>query len=319
MPNTRTNVICGRVDKLQIVPFEGALGAEIKGLSLREMDDNTFRVLHHAYLDHLMLLIRDQELTDADLVALARRFGSIEMPPRAEERAQSHRSDGVPEITVVSNVKVDGTPVGELGDGEVDWHSDFSFREVIASMRVLYAIELPPSGQGANTEFANTYAAWDMMPAQLRERVIERTIKHDIAYDTNRNVRRGAVASEDVREGKGPNHPIVSCHPETGCNSLFLGRRYRHYVNGCSIEESEALLDELWVHETQLGLRIVHEWHLGDVVLWDNRCTVHRRGAFNPSGRRVLHAAQVKGHKPFKASDAIARPPHPRYRSSIKH
>jgi taurine dioxygenase len=127
----------------------------------------------------------------------------------------------------------------------------------------------------------------------LRQRVVGKTIKHDTAYDTNRNLRRGAVAVADLTLGKGPNHPIVSCHPETGCNSLFLGRRFRHYVNGISIAESDALLDELWAHETQPAFRIEHEWRLGDVVLWDNRCTIHRRGAFNPAGRRVLHAAQV--------------------------
>ena len=311
-------VISGRFANLEVIPFQGALGAEIKGLNLGAVDDDSFKVLHRAYLDHLVVLVRDQELSDADLVAVAGRFGPIEMPPRPEERAQRHHFDGVPEITVVSNVKQNGAPIGELGDGEVSWHSDFSFREVIASMRLLYAIELPSAGEGANTEFSNTYAAWDTLPSSLRARVLGKTIKHDTAYDTNGNLRRGADAALDLRHGKGPNHPIVSCHPETGCSSLFLGRRFRHYVNGHALEDSEALLDELWAHETHPTFRIEHEWRLGDVVLWDNRCTIHRRSSFRPSSRRVLHAAQVKGHRPFEASDASRRPPHPRYNRAVR-
>jgi taurine dioxygenase len=307
-------VISGRIGDVEVVPFHGALGAEVRGVNLRNLDARTFQILHRAYLDHLVVLVRNQELADDHLVKMAAAFGTIEMPPRVDERAEGHHFEGLPEITVVSNVKVNGAPIGELGDGEVSWHSDFSFREIIAGMRVLYAVELPPAGQGANTEFANTYAAWDTLPDRLRERVVGVTIKHDTAYDTNLNLRRGGEAVADLRLGKGPNHPIVSCHPDTGCNALFLGRRFRHYVNGCSLAESEALLDKLWAHETQPAFCIAHEWRLGDVLLWDNRCTIHRRGAFNPAGRRVLHAAQVKGHKPFEAPDVLSRPPHPRFR-----
>ncbi|HSQ04826.1 MAG TPA: TauD/TfdA family dioxygenase, partial [Burkholderiales bacterium] len=110
----------------------------------------------------------------------------------------------------------------------------------------------------------------------------------------------------------GPSHPIVSTHPETGCNSLFLGRRLKHYVNGYSVADSEALLDELWAHLLDERHIVTHEWRAGDVVIWDNRCTVHRRGPFNPQSERELHATQVRGHKPYEAPDARSRPPHPR-------
>lgn len=304
--------ICGQAGDMEILPLAGALGAEVRGVDLRQLDGDAFAVIHRAYLDHLLVLVRGQQLHDADLLALARRFGDIEMPPVTAEHVAHRSAEGLLGITVVSNVRESGVPIGELGDGEVIWHSDYSFREITAGMRVLHAIELPPAGQGANTEFCNTYAAYDALPDALKRRVHGMTIKHDTAYDTNRNLRRGAQAVDDVRTSPGPSHPIVYTHPETGCNALFLGRRLKHYVNGLSLEDSEALLDELWAHTVQPRFCITHEWRPGDVVLWDNRCTLHRRGAFNPAGRRVMHAAQVRGQKPAEAPDALGRPPHPR-------
>ncbi|MCW5576874.1 MAG: TauD/TfdA family dioxygenase [Burkholderiales bacterium] len=305
-------VIQGRVGGIEIIPLPGAMGAEIRGLDLRRLDDDGFGILHRAYLDHLLVLVRGQRLSDGDMVAVARRFGEFELPPVTAEQVAHHTEH--PEITVVSNVRVDGAPIGELGDGEVIWHSDYSFRPVIAGMRMLHALEVPPEGEGANTEFRNMYAAWDTLPESLKKRVLGATIKHDTAYDTNRRLRRGAVAVDDPRLGDGPDHPIVSTHPDTGCNSLFLGRRPRHAINGCALEESEALLDALWAHATAPDLGYTHIWREGDVVLWDNRCTIHRRGAFNPAARRVMHATQVRGHRPFEAADAATRPPHPRGR-----
>jgi taurine dioxygenase len=305
-------MLSGRVGSLEILPFDAALGAEIRGLDLRRLDDESFRILNRAYLDHLVVLLRGQDLSDPQLVELAGRFGPIEMPPSASERSAHHQFDGPPEITVVSNIKVGGTPIGELGDGEVIWHSDYSFREVTAGMRLLYALEVPPAGTGASTEFCNTYAAYDHLPPALKVRVHGATIKHDTAYDTNRNLRRGAREVADVRLGHGPNHPIVYTHPETGCNALFLGRRLKHYVNGLELDESEAMLDELWAHTVQPRFCMAHDWRAGDIVLWDNRCTLHRRGAFDSRSRRVMHAAQVRGQRPVEAPDARSRPPHPR-------
>lgn len=303
-------VIRGRIGGVDILPLPGAMGAEIRGLDLRALDDAGFAILHRAYLDHLLLLLRGQPITDADMVAVARRFGDFELPPVTAEQVE--HSGAHPEVTVVSNVRVDGKPIGELGDGEVIWHSDYSFRPVVAGMRMLHAREVPADGEGANTEFRNMYAAWDALPGELKRRIHGATIKHDTAYDTNRKLRRGAVASDDPRLGDGPDHPVVSTHPDTGCNSLFLGRRPRHYVNGCTLEESDALLDALWAHATADRFGYSHAWREGDLVLWDNRCTIHRRGPFNPSARRVMHATQVKGHRPFEAPDAASRPPHPR-------
>src|SRR5262249_18716073 len=154
-----------------------------------------------------------------------------------------------PEVTVVSNIMEGGKPVGILGDGEVVWHSDFSFKECPTAARMLVAMEVPAREQGG-TFFVNLYAAYDALPDAARRRYSGRTIKQGNIVDTAMKLRPGASLSDDIRHTPGPSHPIISTHPETGFNSLFLGRRHAAYVNGCTLEESEALLDELWEYAT---------------------------------------------------------------------
>lgn len=147
VPSGKTSPIQGRIGKLEVVPLSGALGAEIRGLELRRLDEDEFRVLYRTYLDHLLVVVRDQCLSDTDQVSVSRRFGELELPPAAAERSSHQHYDGPPEITVVSNIRAGGVPIGELGDGEVIWHSDYSFREVIAGMRMLRAVKLPPPAE----------------------------------------------------------------------------------------------------------------------------------------------------------------------------
>lgn len=298
---------------MKIIPLPKAMGAEVFGLDLtREIPDDRFEQLYQAYLDHLLLLFRGQAIGDEDLLRLASRFGELMLPPAAHERSGHQVSDAPPAITVVSNVKVDGVPIGELGDGEVVWHSDYSFKEVVGGMRVLHGVKVPPAEAGGTTWFANMYAAFDGLPPELREVALAGSIRHDTAYDTNRKLRLGARPGQDT----GPEHPITSTHPETRANSLFLGRRLAHAIVGLPAQESDRLLDAFWEHATQERYTYEHAWQQGDVVLWDNRCTLHRRGPFDASQERILHAAQVKGHRPFRAPDAASLPPHPRARAA---
>jgi taurine dioxygenase len=215
-----------------------------------------------------------------------------------------------PEVTVVTNLQENGKPVGILGDGEVVWHSDFSFKEAPTAARMLLAVEIPPGG--GDTFFLNCYAAYDALSDEMKKRISGMTIKQANIIDTAMKLRPGMSLDTDFRNVPGPSHPIISTHPETGGNMIFLGRRHGAYVNGLSLEESEALLDELWAHATQPQFIYTHRWAVGDVVVWDNRATLHRRDAFDSSSRRVLYAAQVEGHKPFEAPDALSRPPHTR-------
>ena len=189
--------------------------------------------------------------------------------------------------------------------------------ERLTAARMLIAMEVPPQERGGNTVFLKCYAAYDALPADVKKRVSRMTIKQADIVDTAMKVRPGMSLDMDVRAVPGPSHPIISTHPETGHNLLFLGRRHGAYVNGCSLEESEALLQELWAQGTQPRFCYEHRWSQGDVVVWDNRATLHRRDGFDPESRRVLYAAQVEGHRPFEAPDALSRPPHPRAREYV--
>ena len=306
-----------RQDRIQVVPTQAALGAEIRGIDLRTIDDATFAELHRAWLQHLILVFRGQALNAGDLVNLVRRFGtpvtSSNLHKRdLKERAGNELFQLPPEVTVVSNVKQDGKSVGILGDGEVVWHSDFSFKERPTAARMLVAMEVPPREQGGTTFFLNCYAAYDALSPAMKKRVSGMTIKQADIIDTAMKVRPGMSLDMDIRSVPGPSHPVISTHPETGHNMLFLGRRHGAYVNGLSLEESEALLNELWEHSAQARFCYEHQWSVGDVVVWDNRAILHRRDPFESNCRRVLYAAQVEGHKPFEAPDALTRPAHPR-------
>jgi taurine dioxygenase len=304
----------------RIAPIEAPLGAEILGAHLRELDAPTFRRLYRALLDNVLLVIRGQSLTAEDLVRLVRRFGtpvtSSNLHQRSldAQRAGTRLLDLPPEVTVVSNVVREGKPVGILGDGEVVWHSDFSFKERPTAARMLVAMEVPPRERGGHTSFLNCYAAYDALSADRKRRLSGVTVKQANIIDTAMKPRPGARLDDDPRTTPGPSHPLISTHPETGHNTLFLGRRHAAYVNGLPLGESEALLDELWAHATQPRFRYEHRWAPGDVVVWDNRAALHRRDPFDPGSRRVLYAAQVEGHRPYEAPDALSRPPHPRAR-----
>jgi alpha-ketoglutarate-dependent taurine dioxygenase len=300
-----------------VVPMEAALGAEIRGIDLRRIDERLFGDLHRAWLDHLLLVFRDQSLDAQDLVTLVRRFGTPVTSSNLHKREMKERAGTAllnlpPEVTVVSNVKQEGMPVGILGDGEVVWHADFSFKERPTAARMLVAMEIPPREAGGRTYFLNCYAAYDALSPGMKRRVSGLTIKQADIIDTAMKLRPGMSRDMDIRSVPGPSHPVISTHPDTGHNLLFLGRRHGSYVNGCSLEESEALLNELWEHGTQPRFWYEHTWAVGDVVVWDNRATLHRRDPFDAKSRRVLYAAQVEGHKPYEAPDALARPAHPR-------
>ena len=303
--------------KFEVVPTKAALGAEIRGIDLRTIDDATFAEIHRTWLQHVMLVFRGQSLQAQDLVNLVRRFGTPVTSSGLHKRDLKERAGNEllklpPEVTIVSNVKQEGKSVGILGDGEVVWHSDFSFKDRPTAARMLVAMEIPPREAGGTTFFLNCYAAYDALSPEMKQRVSGMTIKQADIVDTAMKVRPGMSPDMDIRSVPGPSHPVISTHPETGNNMLFLGRRHGAYVNGCSLEESEALLNQLWEHCAQPRFWYEHAWAVGDVVVWDNRAILHRRDSFDSATRRVLYAAQVEGHKPYEAPDALRRPAHPR-------
>jgi taurine dioxygenase len=276
---------------MKIVPSGRALGAEIEGVDLRTLDDHEFAAIHAAWLDHLVLLIRGQRLEDDHLIAFSRRLGELDWAPVQETGRRF--VEGYPEIYVVSNVVENGEPIGSLGAGEATWHTDMSYLEAPPKASMLYALEVPAAG--GNTYFCNMYRAYGLLPDALRRRIAGLSLKHDGTYNSGGYVRQGVEAIDDPVTSPGVYHPLVCTHPESGRRALFLGRRRNAYIGGLPLEESEALLDELWTYASRDDVTWYNQWRTGDVVLWDNRCTMHRRDPFDPRSRRVLHRTQIKG------------------------
>jgi taurine dioxygenase len=290
---------------IRITPMPAALGALVECGDVKSLDDSAFDAVHRAWLDHLVILIRGQQLTDPELLAFGRRFGELSAaaPVHIGQKPRDY-----PELAVISNVIENGVAIGGLGDGEAVWHTDSCFNDIPPSASILYALELPPSG--GDTGFANMYLAYETLPGVVKQAIAGRTIKHDRRYTSGGQLRPGYTGSEDIRTTPGPSHPIVRTHPETGCNALYLGRRPQAYMNGLELEESEALLDALWAHAVDARFTWHHQWKVGDILVWDNRCVMHRRDAFDPQSRRVMHRTQCKGVPIVEASNAAR--PHPR-------
>jgi taurine dioxygenase len=275
---------------LRVRPTGAALGAEVQGVDLRALDDSGFAAIHRTWLDHQVLLLRDQALADDDLIAVSRRFGVLDEAP-IQETGQRF-VEGHPEIYVISNVVQGGVAIGSLGSGEAVWHTDMSYLPNPPKASALYALEVPPSG--GDTSFCSMYAAWDALPEPLRRRVDGARVKHDGTYNSGGYARQGVTPTDDPRMSPGALHPLVYIHPETGRRALYLGRRRNAYIEGLPLEESNALLDEIWAWATRDSWTWRHQWRVGDFVLWDNRCTMHRRDAFDPTTRRVMHRTQIR-------------------------
>lgn len=305
MGSAESAVLQGK-GEVTVSPLAPALGAEVSCGDLRTLDGRAFAAVYQAMLDHLVIRIRGQTLSDPELIGFGRRLGELDFAPLA--KTGKERARPYPEIVVVSNVTENGEAIGVLRDAEVVWHSDNSYRDRPLSYSALYSLEVPP--QGGNTGFANMYLALETLDPSLRKRIEGRTLKHDMTYNSAGDLREGFSPVSDVREAPGPSHPIIRTHPETGCNALYLGRRPNAYINGLSVAESEELLDALWAHATQDRFTWHHEWRQGDLLIWDNRCVMHHRDPFDGGYRRVMHRIQCVGDVP--ALQAQARGHHPR-------
>ena len=280
-----------------------ALGAEIEGLDLsRPLDPATVAALRAVWLEHLVLRFRGQTLTDPQLLTLSRHLGDLDPPGPNPYGAPFNAAH--PEINVISNIKDGDRHLGNLGDGEAVWHQDMTYIDNPPMASMLFALEVPPSG--GNTYWSNLYAAWEQMPESLRQQVRGRTAVHDSTYNSAGIMRKGMQEVTDPRNAPGARHPLVVGHPETGRETLLLGRRRNGYIFGLELAESDRLLDELFAHASQPQFTFCQEWQVGDLVLWDNRCTLHRRDSFDPSSRRRMHRTQIKGMPFHPVAAALA-------------
>jgi len=276
----------------------GTVGAEVKGVDLARLSAAQIDSIKQAWYRNDVLVFRKQKLTDDDLLAFSRHFGRLDPPPN--QGAGKKSPPGYPDVYVVSNVlDAQGEPIGALGDGEAAWHTDMSYIAWPPDASMLYSLEIPR--EGGDTWFTSMRAALKKMPPKLVERLRKLDIKHDATYDSGGYARKGVKATDDPRTSPGTPHPIVIQHPESGEEALYLGRRRNAYIVGLKLKESERLLDEIWSYAETAVYK--HRWALGDLVLWDNRTTMHRRDAFDPKARRVMHRTQIKGsHAPRRTS-----------------
>jgi alpha-ketoglutarate-dependent taurine dioxygenase len=277
---------------LTVRPLTPAVGAEIGDVDLPSLSDGDFTQIEQAWYRYSVLLFRNQNLSDDDLLAFSRRFGELDPPPNQEHGRQS--PPGYPDIYVVSNVLDEkGEPIGALGAGEAVWHTDMSYLDLPPDASMLYSLEIPPSG--GNTYFCGMQAVWRALPPELKSRVAGRRIKHDGTYNSGGYLRQGIAPTDDPHQAPGAWHPAVCAHPVTGIPALYLGRRRNSYVEGLTLHESDALLDALWALVDSPEFVYAHRWRVGDLVLWDNRSTMHRRDPFDTAARRVMHRTQIKG------------------------
>ena len=277
---------------ITVTPVGSALGAEVAGIDLRRVDDTAFRRIHQAWIAHQVLLFRGQSLSDDELIAFSRRFGALDHAPIQETGRRF--VEGHPEIYVVSNViGTDGQPIGSLGAGEATWHTDMSYLAEPPKASMLFALEVPPTG--GNTEFVDMYEPLDALPRDIHAAIAGRQVKHDGTYNSGGYVRAGITPTDDPVAAPGMLHPIVCTHPESGRPCLYLGRRRNAYITGLPLAESERLLNAIWAVVDRPEYVWTHRWRVGDLVLWDNRCTMHRRDPFEASQRRVMHRTQIKG------------------------
>ncbi|MFP6835941.1 MAG: TauD/TfdA family dioxygenase [Pseudomonadales bacterium] len=279
---------------MQITPLSQPLGARVSGLDLNlPMDDSCFERIHSAWLDHSLLVFPDQSLNEDGLIAFSHRFGELEAPPASENRTRNDGGGAVhPEIWNISNVRVDGISIGSLGNLEADWHTDMSYLERPPSASILYAREIPASG--GNTCFASMYRALEALPDNLRARLRSHFIRHDSAYTSVGELRKGAREVTDVSQIEGAVHPAIRTHPESHREALYLGRRLNASFVNLALPDSDALLDEVWAFCTQPRFVYQHTWSVGDVMVWDNRCTIHRRDEFDDAQRRVMWRTQIR-------------------------
>ena len=278
---------------IAITKLDSPLGARLDGIDLAmPLAQSDVDAIAEAWRRRLVVVAHGQRLSDPQLLAFSRYFGELDPPgpnPYGEPFNKAY-----PDINVISNVVENGRPIGGLGDGEAVWHADMTYVEVPPKAAVLHALEVPPVG--GNTYFADMFAAYETMPADLKRAAEGRIAIHDASRNSAGLLRKGYKEVTDVRETVGARHPLLRTDP-SGRKALFLGRRPSSYVVGLSVADSERLLDALWAHATQPRFTMCHEWRVGDLVMWNNLAVLHRRDPFDPNSRRVMHRTQIKGQE----------------------
>jgi taurine dioxygenase len=278
---------------LEVRPLCRAFGAELIGVDLSQpVDDALFEHIHGAFLEHQLLLLRDQDLPPANQVALGRRFGEVQV-----HVMNQYHADGFPELYFLSNLDDQGRPSGKHPDrGTLAWHTDGSWRRVTGQATILYGVEVP--AEGGETHFCDMYGAYDALSGAMKERLEGMRAIHNLDFSRSRRHGEDPMTEAQKREVPPVDHPVIRTHPGTGRKCVFLGDHAEN-VAGLGYEEGRRLVEEINSQAVRPELTYRHRWRPGDLVIWDNRCLMHRSTPYDTAlERRVMRRCTILGEVP---------------------
>lgn len=281
---------------IEVLPLSDAIGAEIRGIDLREpLTEETAREIEQAWYDHVIVLFRDQDISLEQQKTFAARFGELAI--RAREGATIEERALGENVMLVSNIRKDGRQIGKLPDGEMMFHSDTPYFENPQKATLLYAIEVP--SEGGETLFSNSYKVAETLPEDIKHRLAGRKALQIYDYD------RDDVPTGNFDRSQHPHyeHPIFRKHPETGRTSLFVSELMTAEIIGLPEDESQRLLQHLFSHQRRDEFVYAHAWRPGDLLMWDNRCSVHARNDFPGDQRRLLRRLTLYDEHPVMMGD----------------
>jgi taurine dioxygenase len=299
---------------MEVIASGKALGAEVRGVDLsKPLDDATKAFVQAAWRDNLVILFRGQSIGDEHLLSMAEALGGSQSTGsraywlEAGYTEKSGRVSALPGISIISNLDENGKPAMKhagSGSQELLWHTDNSYVDNPPKGSILHALQVPVNG-GGHTSFSNQYLAYERLPEATKAKIAGLHTKQDASRNTAGGARPTKTLPTTYAEVEGPVHPLVRLHPDSGRKALYLGRRYAapsSHILEMPNDEGEALLDELWDAACQPDLVWTHsDWQAGDVLMWDNRCTMHARTEVDPTQARVMHRTLIKGEKPILA------------------
>ena len=280
---------------MQVSPLSPRFGAAISGVDLaRELSQDEFDHIHRLFVDHKLICFRNQSLPAAAQIAFSRRFGPLEVHVLSQYNHPEH-----PEIFRLSNRVVDGQPMG-IADGGSYWHSDLAFQEYPAKATILNALEIPP--EGGDTLFADMEAAYEALSPEWKQRLdglqaVHRYRRRQTAQEQGTRVE---LTAEQKAQTPDVIHPLVRTNPDTGRKANFAHPGMTAEIIGLPAEESDRILNFLFEHTVQPQFRFDFRWSPGDVVMWDNRSTMHSATTRDlPAGQyRSLYRTTVRGERP---------------------
>ena len=274
-------------------PLRPRLGAELIGVDLvRGVDEALFRSIHEAFLQYQVLLFGTQDLPPGRQVEFARHFGEVQI-----HVMNQYHADGHPELYHLSNLDEHGNPNGKHPDkGTLAWHTDGSWRRVTGHATIIYGEIV--AGEDGETHFCDMYGAYERLTPEWKARIGSLRAVHNLDFSRTRRHGEDPMTEAQRREVPPVDHPIVRTHPETGRKCLFLGD-HAEYVVGMGYDEGRALIEELNALAVHPDLTYEHRWTPGELIVWDNRCLMHRATEYDPAvQRRVVRRCTVLGEVP---------------------